>query len=405
MKISIFTPTHNPKYLDALYQSILEQTYKNWEWIIVANNGAKVDYKHDQVRVINTPHGTKSVGALKRFACEQACGDILLEVDHDDLLMPEALEEVAKAFEDKETGFVYSNNAKLGNFVPYDKSYGWEHSIIDWRGQSLHCPISFEPSSHSFAFIWYAPDHLRAWRRETYFEIGGHNPEYEVLDDHELLIRTYLKTKVNFINKCLYLYRITGKNTFLEKNAAIQSGTVALYNQYAYSLAERDADLRGLMKLDLGGGFNKPEGYLSVDSINGDITANLNERWPFEDSSVGVLRAHDILEHLPNKMHAMQEAYRVLADGGWLLASVPSTDGRGAFQDPTHVSYWNENCFWYWTRKELAQYIHNDYVRFQEFRLETTFPSDYHRQHNIPYVIANLAAIKSDKRRPHLQLI
>lgn len=405
MKITIFTPTHNPKYLDELYQSILEQTHKDWEWIIIANNGAEVYYKHDQVRVINTPHGIKSVGALKRFACQQAHGDILLEVDHDDLLMPDALEEVAKAFEDKEVGFVYSNNAKLGNFTPYDKSYGWEHSLVEWRGQNLHCPIAFKPSSHSFAFIWYAPDHLRAWRRETYFEIGGHNPEYEVLDDHELLIRTYLETKVHFINKCLYIYRITGKNTSLERNAAIQSGTVDLYNKYAYALAEREADLRRLIKIDLGGGFNKPEGYLSVDNINGDITANLNERWPFEDNSVGVIRAHDIFEHLPNKMHAMQEAYRVLADGGWLLVSVPSTDGRGAFQDPTHVSYWNENSFWYWTRKDLAKYIYNDYVRFQEFRLETTFPSEYHRQHNIPYVIANLAAIKSDKRRPHLQLI
>jgi hypothetical protein len=101
----------------------------------------------------------------------------------------------------------------------------------------------------------------------------------------------------------------------------------------------------------------------------------------------------------------MEEAYRVLADGGWLMISVPSTDGRGAFQDPTHISYWNENSFWYWTRKEIAKYIYNDYVRFQEFRLETIFPTDWHREHNIPYTVAYLAAIKSDKRRPHLKLI
>jgi hypothetical protein len=30
---------------------------------------------------------------------------------------------------------------------------------------------------------------------------------------------------------------------------------------------------------------------------------------------------------------------------------VPSTDGRGAFQDPTHVSFWNANTFAYFSRQ------------------------------------------------------
>ncbi len=32
-----------------------------------------------------------------------------------------------------------------------------------------------------------------------------------------------------------------------------------------------------------------------------------------------------------------------LYDEGWFLSQTPSTDGRGAFQDPTHVSMWNSN--------------------------------------------------------------
>jgi glycosyltransferase involved in cell wall biosynthesis len=405
MKISIFTPTHNPKYIPELWESIKAQTHIDWEWVIVANNGAKIDIEDNRIVVINTPYGIKSVGALKKFACENCSGDILLEVDHDDILTPDALSEVDKAFENQEVGFVYSNNAKLGDFIPYNKDYGWEHKTFEYQDRKLHCPIDFEPTAHSLAFIWFAPDHLRAWRKSVYFEVGGHNPDLDILDDHDLLIRTYLKTKFKLIDKCLYIYRIYGENTWLERNARIQSGTVDLYNKYAYQLAERWADLQNLKKIDLGGGFNSPEGYLSVDLKNASVEANLDEKWPFEDNSVGVIRAHDIFEHLKDKQHAMSEAYRVLADGGWLLVSVPSTDGRGAFQDPTHISYWNENSFWYWTRRDLAKYIHNDTVKFQEFRLETIFPTDWHKKHNIPYVVANLAAIKSDKRRPHLQLI
>jgi len=406
MKLSIFTPTHNPKFINELWDTIKKQTFQDFEWVIVTNNGAKVNIDDKRVRIIDTPFGAKSVGALKKFACEQCTGDILVEVDHDDLLVETCLEKVRDKFlSDQEIGFVYSANAKLGSFTPYGANYGWKHGSYDFKGQALLYPVPFEPTAHSFSFIWFAPDHVRAWRADVYKKIGGHNPDFEILDDQELLIRTYLKTKIGFINEVLYIYRITGDNTWIERNAKIQTGTVELYNKYAYQLAERWADLENIKKIDLGGGFNSPEGYLSVDLENADIKANLNEKWPFEDNSVGVIRAHDIFEHLSDKQHVMSEAYRVLADGGWLLISVPSTDGRGAFQDPTHISYWNENSFWYWTRKELAQYIRNDKIKFQEFRLETIFPTEWHKQNNISYAVANLAAIKSDKRRPHLQLI
>ena len=121
--------------------------------------------------------------------------------------------------------------------------------------------------------------------------------------------------------------------------AKIQEMTLALHDKYVYQIAEKWCDENGLKKIDLCGGHSKPLGYLSVDMLNGDIIADLNERWPFEDGEVGLFRAHDALEHLKNPIHTMQEAYRCLTDNGWFLTMTPSTDGRGAFQDPTHVSF------------------------------------------------------------------
>lgn len=77
--------------------------------------------------------------------------------------------------------------------------------------------------------------------------------------------------------------------------------------------------------------------------------ADLRERWPWDDSSVDFVMAHDIFEHLPDKIHTLNELYRVLKPGGSADVIVPSTDGRGAFQDPTHVSFWNINSFKYAT--------------------------------------------------------
>lgn len=75
--------------------------------------------------------------------------------------------------------------------------------------------------------------------------------------------------------------------------------------------------------------------------------ADLNKRWPWEDSSLDEIRAHDIFEHLKNKRFTMNEAWRVLKPGGLLDLFVPTTDGRGAFQDPTHVSFWTPNDLFY----------------------------------------------------------
>ena len=104
-------------------------------------------------------------------------------------------------------------------------------------------------------------------------------------------------------------------------------------------------------RVDLGCGKWKPEGYIGVDispSSKADIIADLTRRFPFPASTVDVVRAHDTIEHLPDRIHTMNEIWRVCKDGALVDLKVPSTDGRGAFQDPTHVSFWNRNSFMYY---------------------------------------------------------
>jgi len=146
--------------------------------------------------------------------------------------------------------------------------------------------------------------------------------------------------------------------------------------------------------VDLGAGFDKPEGYQGLDLRNADIIADAREGLPFEDSSVGLIRAHDFLEHLPDKVGIMNEIYRVLVPGGWLFSLTPSTDGRGAFQDPTHVSYWNQNSFWYVTKAGYAKYVPDIKCRFQTRRLRTYYPMKWQEDNLISYVQADLVAIK-----------
>jgi SAM-dependent methyltransferase len=78
--------------------------------------------------------------------------------------------------------------------------------------------------------------------------------------------------------------------------------------------------------------------------------------WPWETSAIQEILAEDALEHLCplgpgagnfNIPHLMKEIYRVLEPGGIINIKVPSTDGRGAWQDPTHITFWNLNSFSY----------------------------------------------------------
>jgi SAM-dependent methyltransferase len=79
-----------------------------------------------------------------------------------------------------------------------------------------------------------------------------------------------------------------------------------------------------------------------------DTVCNLEKPWPFESDYADRIVAVDLIEHLHDPIHVMNEAWRVLKDGGIFEILVPSTDGRGWSQDPTHVSFWNINSFFYY---------------------------------------------------------
>lgn len=106
------------------------------------------------------------------------------------------------------------------------------------------------------------------------------------------------------------------------------------------------------IKVDIGCGSRKPEGFIGVDIYpwpGVDIVADLTKFFPFPDNTVDEIRAYDCLEHLPNIIHSMNEIWRICKPGATVDILVPSTDGRGAFQDPTHVSFWNINSFMYYS--------------------------------------------------------
>jgi len=105
--------------------------------------------------------------------------------------------------------------------------------------------------------------------------------------------------------------------------------------------------------LNLGCGMRKQKGFVNIDNrpeMAPDICFDVSEGLPYHDNQVDHILAIDFLEHIPigKTVFVIEEIYRVLKPGGKLEHMTPSTDGRGAFQDPTHVSFWNINSWLYY---------------------------------------------------------
>jgi hypothetical protein len=122
------------------------------------------------------------------------------------------------------------------------------------------------------------------------------------------------------------------------------------------------------LKLDLGCGKNKREGFVGVDSrqfAGVDQVVDLRKPWPWKDGSVSEAHSSHFVEHLtaPERIHFVNELYRVLAPGAKAQIIVPHWASARAYGDLTHQ--WppvSEFWFYYLDKSWRAQNApHNDF--------------------------------------------
>jgi glycosyltransferase involved in cell wall biosynthesis len=406
MHLSIFTPSHTAKYLTDCYASLLEQTHSDWEWIVLLN-GSAPDWRPaaaDPRVQVRRARGLSGVGAVKAEACDAAGGEVLVELDHDDILLPDCLTEVETAFAaHPHATLVYSDFSQINedlspNEQRFGSVFGWEYTIESHDGREYTRCHAMAPLPHNVGYIWYAPNHVRAFRTDAYRAVGGYDRTLTVLDDQELMMRLFLAGDFVHVDKLLYLQRLHEGNTQRDPdiNPFIQTQTATYYREHCEALYAAWSRRHGLRIL----GLRTPTSP-DLATIEGEELVVLdpeNPRLDAADDSVGLIRCIELLQRIPDRAALLNECQRVAVHGAMLRTSTPSTDGRGAFQDPSHVAFYNENSFWYLTQAERRASIPDLRARLQVGFLGTLFPNDFLRNANIPFVEAYLLVVKNGAR-------
>jgi len=96
-----------------------------------------------------------------------------------------------------------------------------------------------------------------------------------------------------------------------------------------------------LLKLNLGCGPSKMEGYINVDSIEFpgiDQVVDLKQPWPWADNSVSDIHLSHVFEHFTalERVHVANEMWRVLVNQGKATVITPHWSSARAYGDFTH---------------------------------------------------------------------
>jgi O-antigen biosynthesis protein len=200
-KISLLLPVHHTpaQFLDELLTSAATQTYDNWELCLVDGGStnpetAKIlkhwETRDGRLRILRLPENL-GISENTNRAFELATGDYLTCIDHDDLLAPFALYEIARAIAQFPTAdILYSDEDRWG-------ANGTRHSPFfkpEWSPALLQ----------SFMYL----GHLTVYRRELVAALGGFRKQFDFSQDYDFALRaTEIAREIRHIPSVLYHWR------------------------------------------------------------------------------------------------------------------------------------------------------------------------------------------------------
>ncbi|WP_426476867.1 glycosyltransferase family 2 protein [Chryseobacterium sp. CBSDS_008] len=212
MKFSILVAHfNNAVYFKDCYESIIQQTYTDWEVIIVDDCSEKHEKEALQELIRNDDRfflyenaTNRGVGYTKNKCIELATGEICGFLDPDDALTPDALEKSIKPYSDQNIIGTYSRFYICDDHLAIQKLF--PHSGRIRNGSQYFFNINFE-IAHFFTF-----------KNDKYTNRDMIDETLSSAVDQDLYLKLYDKGELAFINRSLYLYRIHSQGVSQSKS-------------------------------------------------------------------------------------------------------------------------------------------------------------------------------------------
>jgi len=215
-KVSVIIPTYNAeKYLLETIESVIAQTYSDWE-IIAVDDGSTdktpeilQDYKKKlskKLRVITQKNSGVSIARNKAIAA--AKGEYIAFLDHDDLWLPEKLKKQVKLLDsNKKLGLVYSDSYAIDSRGSLKKG-----TLLSSRLFRLHARMQRGNVFDELFYVDFIPLLTAIVRKEVFDKVGLFNPKYKIAEEYDLFLKIAEQYPIDFIEKPLAKYRIHGGN-------------------------------------------------------------------------------------------------------------------------------------------------------------------------------------------------
>ena len=205
--ISVLVPAYRTPegFLRQMIESVLNQTYPHLELCIADGSGENIsvekvvkEYQTKDQRVrYQRLEKNEGIAGNTNAAIRMATGDYLALFDHDDLLAPNALFEVASAIEKDKADVVYTDEDKVTSDL---KEHFQPHFKPDFNPDLL--------CSNNYIC------HLFVVKRSLALKLGGQDPAYDGAQDYDFIFRcTEEAEKIVHIAKILYHWRVHQAST------------------------------------------------------------------------------------------------------------------------------------------------------------------------------------------------